>query len=131
MKTPLQTHLATIAPSISVKTIWEHDPDLHDIRKDCDGFENEDPADWQAWQSEVRASAIIGGKTLSGSAYLGGTWEKYGDHPAASNPEISGYEAQMILEALSELHGLIPEGNAARLDISAAIEAVDAWVKGH
>jgi hypothetical protein len=131
MKTPLQTHLATIAPSICIETIWEHDIDLHDIRKDYDGFENEDPSDWQAWQSEIQASTIVGGETITGSAYLGGTWEKAGDHPSESNPEISGYEAGMIHNALSELHGLTPEGDAARLEVSAAIDAVEAWMKSN
>jgi len=39
----------------------------------------------------------------SGSAYLGGTWEKYGENPSVSNPEISGYEPQMTVEALNDL----------------------------
>lgn len=32
MKTKLQQELATIAPSVSIITIWEHDQDLQDIR---------------------------------------------------------------------------------------------------
>jgi hypothetical protein len=103
MKTKLQEALSKIAPNVAVQTIWEHDSDLHDIRKDCDGFESEDPNDWQAWQSEVRASAIYEGEIIYGSAYLGGTWEKWGDNPAKSNPEISGYENQMTEDALEEL----------------------------
>lgn len=108
MKTALQKHLATLAPSISIVTLWEHDPDLYDIRKDCDGFDDENPEDWQAWQSEIRATAICGGEEITGSAYLGGTWEKAGDDPAVSNPEISGYEMQMTREALEELRDGLP-----------------------
>jgi len=103
VKTQLQEKLSLIAPNISIETTWEHDPDLLDIRLDCDGFDDVDPNDWQAWQSEVRASAICEGELVSGSAYLGGTWEKYGDHPSKSNPTISGYENQMTEEALDEL----------------------------
>lgn len=103
MKTELQKVLSKIAPSVCIQTIWEHDPDLFDIRQDCDGLDDEDPDDWQAWQSEVRASAIADGEEISGSAYLGGTWEKAGDNPEESNPKISGYERQMTEEALREL----------------------------
>lgn len=105
MKTELQKTLAKIAPSICINTHWSHDHDLRDIRKDCDGMEDEDPNDWQAWQSEVRASAIVEGMEASGSAYLGGTWEKAGDVPEEreSNHTISGYENQMTVEALEEL----------------------------
>lgn len=117
MKTDIQTfkasdllaRLAAIAPSVSIEILWSHDSDLSDIRKDCDMPADTDPNDWQAWQSEVRASAIVGGKTVSGSAYLGGTWEKACDHPAKSNPEISGYLPQMIYEALGDLLALAPE----------------------
>jgi hypothetical protein len=103
MKTELQKKLAKIAPSVSIVTFWSHDPDLRDIREDCDGFDDEDPDDWQAWLSEVRASAIADGEEISGSAYLGGTWEKADDVPEISNPTISGYERQMTEEALREL----------------------------
>lgn len=117
MKTDIQTFkasellaaLATVAPSIAIEVIWEYDADLRDITKDCDMPADTDPADWQAWQSEVRASAIVGGKSLSGSAYLGGTWEKFSDHPSKTNPEISGYLPQMIDEALTELLRMLPE----------------------
>ena len=103
MKTTLQKALAEIAPNISIQTIWEHDADLRDIRQDCDGFEDENPNDWQAWQSEIRATAIRDGEEITGSAYLGGTWEKAGDLPEYSNPSISGYELQMTEEALEAL----------------------------
>lgn len=102
-KTELQKELAKIAPSVSIVTIWEHDPGHTDIRTDCDGFDNEDPEDWQAWQSEIKALAIVNGEEITGSAYLGGTWGKAGDTPEMSNPTISGYENQMTVEALEEL----------------------------
>lgn len=115
MKTALQKQLAKVAPSLCIKTLWERDPDHYDIRKDCDGFDDEDPDDWQAWQSEVRATCIYDGEGITGSAYLGGTWEKAGDNPAESNPEISGYEHQMTVEALEELAKNLPIVSAARL----------------
>jgi len=124
MKTKLQATLATIAPSISIQTEWSHDSDLRDIRKDCDGMDDENPEDWQAWQSEVSASAIVNGEIVSASAYLGGTWEKAGDNPHESNPDISGYEPQMTAEALTELLTLAPaysaEINAALAHIASA-----------
>lgn len=104
-KTPLQERLALVLPTVSIDTIWEHDPDARFSELTKKGFcfhgENED--DWQCWQSEVRASAITGGRLVAGSAYLAGIWEKYGDHPRESNPNIGGYELQMTEEALQEL----------------------------
>lgn len=119
MKTNIQTfkaatllaQLATVAHLVAIETIWQHDDDIHpDIRKDCDGFNDADPGDWQAWRSEVRATAIVKGKPITGSAYLGGTWEKSGDDPSMSNPEISGYLPQMIEEAVQDLRNALPEG---------------------
>ena len=127
MKTTLQKHLATIAPSISIETIWEHDPDCHSIQDDCDGFEDEDPNDWQCWQSEIRATAIHCGEEVTGQAYLGGTWEKAGEYPWVANPEISGYEAQMTVEALEELRDKIAPGDRRQvLEAIAFIEKGEA-----
>ena len=113
MKTTLQIALAAIAPNIAIATHWEHDGDHHDIRKDCDGFDDENPDDWQAWQSEIRAIVIQEGEEITGNAYLGGTWEKAEDHPETSNPTISGYEPQMTLEALEGLPKETPNRDAA------------------
>ena len=107
-KSDLLAKLAKVAPSISIRIIWEHDCDMIDIRKHCCGFDDEDPDDWQAWQSEVQAVAIIDGAEVSGSDYLGGTWEKACDHPSQSNPEISGYLPGMIGEALRDLVKQLP-----------------------
>lgn len=120
MKTELQKALAKIAPSISIRTLWEHDQDCRDIRKDVCDMEDEDPDNWQAWQSNVCATAIIDGEEIEGNAYLGGTWEKAGDLPEYSNPEISGYENQMTIEALEELAGLTSGDDLAE-EIAAAI----------
>lgn len=116
MKTPLQKQLAGIAPSISIEIIWEHDPDCERefrelSRNPGDCFYGEDRDDWQPWQSEVRATAIVGGEELTGSDYLGATWEKFGDDPRVSNPDISGYEDQMTVAALEELIGKLPDGD--------------------
>ena len=124
MKTELQNRLALVAPSISIETIWEEDDDCGPISEECDGFSPEEDDDWQAWQSEVRATAIIAGDELSGSSYLGGTFEKYGDNPAESNPEISGYERQNTGEALEELAKQIPDGHSLHAEIQAAIAAL-------
>ena len=126
MKTELQKTLAAIAPSIAIRTIWEHDPDHYDIREDCDGFDDENPEDWQ---SEVRATAICGGEEITGSAYLGGTWEKAGDNPAESNPDISGYELDMTREALRELRetaGGLSAPPSIFAEVSAALEYMKA-----
>jgi hypothetical protein len=103
MKNELQKELGRVSPSLEIVTIWEHDTDLFDIRDDCEGFDDEQPGDWQAWQSEVKVSVIVGGVSYSGSAFLGGTWERASDHPSESNPDISGYYPGMVREALSEL----------------------------
>ena len=119
-KTELQKVLATIAPSICIRTIWEHDNDHSDIRKEVCGMEDEDPDDRQTWQCNVQAVAIVNGEEIEGNAYLGGTWEKAGDVPEESNPEISGYENQMTVEALEELAGLT-SGDELAEQIAAAI----------
>lgn len=134
MKTPTQTNtdhdlrlaaLAKAAPFIAVETIWSHD--------DSARWDFEDPSmqedDYQAWQSEVKVSAIVAGQMVSGSAYLGGTWEKFGDNPRESNPDISGYFPQMLDEALEELANLcegfdaIPQAIAQARAILATLEA--------
>lgn len=107
MQTELQKTIAKIAPNISIKTIWEDDPDAwsewRELSKPGNCFDGEDRDNWQPWQSEIRAACICEGREITGSAYLGGTWERAGDNPAISNPEISGYERQMTEEALREL----------------------------
>jgi len=118
----LKDNLARLAPSIALETIWEHD---EDARWDIEDPEL-DANDYQAWQSEVRATAIIGGNAVTKSAHLCGTWEKFGDHPSKSNPDISGYLPQMIEEALTELGQQLPQPSAVWLECAAAI----AYVKG-
>lgn len=122
MKTLLQQKLATVAPYISIQTIWSPDPDMRDIRQDCEGMDDENPEDWQAWQSEIRATAILNGEEVSSSDYLGGTWERAGDVPEESNPEISGYEAQMTSEALGGLLPLVASDSILTAQITAALE---------
>lgn len=124
MKTELQKKLATLAPHVSVHTIWSHDLDLRDIRQDCCGMDDEDPEDWQAWQSEIRAMAVVDGEEVSGSDYLGGTWERAGDVPEESNPTISGYEPQMTREALSQLLPLCQSDEALTAQIESALAAI-------
>ena len=128
MKTKLQITLQTIAPSVSIETHWSIDPDCRDIREECGGYEDENPEDWTAWQSEVRATAIDQGDEKTGSDYLGGTWEKASDLPWRSNPEISGYEPQMTEAALLELRGLV-SSPALVAEIDAAIAHVKATAR--
>lgn len=105
MKTPAQLIAAinAVAPSIALETIWSYDETAGNLHDDCPAMKDENPDDWRAWQSEVRASAIVGNKVQRGSAYLGATWERAGADPAESNPDISGYFPQMLLEAIEEL----------------------------
>ena len=112
---PLLQHLRQAAPQIAITIHWSPDPD------DCwgdainrDWTAGLDPDDWQAWQSEVRAVAIVGGTMIQGSAYLGGTWEKASDHPAQSNPDISGYLPQMLEEAVLEIVAQVPNQKTLR-----------------
>lgn len=130
MKTELQKHLVTLCPSIAIETIWEHDVSPHmEIFDPGNGLDGEDPDGWQCWQSEVRASAIVNGEILTGSDYLGGTWEKYGDNPWESNPEISGYELQQTVTALQDLTVSF-KGDTARFEtLLAEIAAAVAYIE--
>lgn len=120
-RTKLQTALSKIAPHISIHTIWEHDPYCQDITKECDMPPETDSDDRQGWQSEVRATCIQDGDEVTGSAYLGGTWEKAGDLPEDSNPTISGYEPDMTKEALQELQERVTDESLSR-QIDAALD---------
>ena len=104
-----------IAPNIVVETIWEHDDEADwGSEYSRDWQKEEDRDDWQCWQSEVRATIIANGELITGSAYLGSTWEKFGDDPRESNPDISGYERQMTWEAIHDLPVLdVPNRQAA------------------
>lgn len=104
MKSELQKELSFIAPHFFVETIWEHDDtaswsrSVSDVGYPGNALADEDPDDWQAWQSEVRVMCVAGGELIESSEYLGGTWEKFGDDPEKTNPDISGYENQMTQE---------------------------------
>lgn len=113
--------LAKVAPYISISTLWEHDIVCGPISKDCDGFTPDQDDDWQAWRSNICCTAIVEGHEFEGNAYLGGTWEKVGDLPEVSNPDISGYEAQMTVEALEELYSKT-EDETIQKQVDAAIE---------
>lgn len=102
MKTKLQKKLAIAAPNLCVSTIWEHDDDCS-FRETFQDRPKERPEDWQCWQSTVVVQAIYRGELIEGCAYLGGTWEKYGDSPHRTNPTIGGFEPQKTEEALLEL----------------------------
>lgn len=128
MKSELQKQLAKVAPYLSINTYWEHDNDCGPISQDCAGFDESEDEDWQAWQSNVKAYAVINGEDVEGNAYLGGTWEKAGEHPEQSNPTISGYEPQMTVEALEELETLAGEDEVIVGQIAAAIAHCKAFM---
>lgn len=125
MKTKLQKQLATIAPAIDIHTIWERDYDNKwEDPMNRDWTQGLEKKDWKCWQSEIRAALVLDGEMVSGSAYMGGTWEKAGDKPAVSNPEISGYEPQMTKEALEDLAKLLPAKHPAKKQITNAVQHV-------
>lgn len=110
VRTKLQTELSGICPQISIQTIWTHDPDSHwDDPLNKDWTAGLRRRDWQAWNSEIRVTAISLGELFTASAYLGGTWERRGKSPEKFNPTISGYEPQMTAEALDNLQNLVSE----------------------
>lgn len=125
MKTKLQKQLGNLFPSIGIRTFWGHDNHIHpDIRKNCDGMDDENPEDWQAWQSEIRVTVICEGEEITASEYMGGTWEKAGDVPEESNPTISGYEPQMTRDAIDELRETVVDNGT--LDL---LGAASLWLK--
>lgn len=131
MKTELQKHLATLAPQISIHTLWETDSDAWNewegLSKAGNCMEGESPADWCAWQSSITASAVSLGELHIGTAYLGGTWEEVGDDPRQTNPEISGYELQMTEEAINEMaEQITDEAPLLRAQIAAALDYIHA-----
>jgi hypothetical protein len=103
MKTALQTKLSTVAPYILIRTHWSPDPDAGLISQNDDAHNGDDDAIWTAHQAEVRATCILYGEELNNSDYLSGIFERVEMDPASSNPEISGYEAQMTCTALENL----------------------------
>lgn len=117
-KSELIARLAQVAPSIAFDTLWEHDDDgareFKELSRPGECFAGQRPGNWQCWQSEVTATIIVNGKLESRSAYLGGTWEKYGTHPEESNPEISGYFLQMAEEAMEELRSALSSEDTTR-----------------
>lgn len=128
MKTKLQQELARIAPYIAISTTWSHDEDCGPISKECCGFDESEDDEWQAWNSNICCTAIVEGREFEGNAYLGGTWEKAGDDPSVSNPDISGYEAQMTVEALEELAAVASEDELITGQIEAAIAHCKAFM---
>ena len=94
------SQLATIAPMVAIEVEWSEDTDA---RWEGSWTKGEDRNGWKAWQSDVKATVIQNGKILTGTGSLGGTWEKFGEHPSDTNPDISGYFPQKLLEALQEI----------------------------
>ena len=121
-KTPLQTYLATVAPQIELSTLWTPDT-LHpsEIRKKMiEAY----PWEWQAWQVEIQARAISGGKLASSLAYRCSVWVKRKIKPWENPSYILGCEIAMTEEALSELASAIPaEHHDMQNQIAAAVEA--------
>ena len=95
--------MQTLAPSICIETHWSLDEYADRMSDACDGEDPENDDDWTAWLSGVRATAVLAGDMIQGTDYLGGTYERIGDDPAITNPEISGYESDMVVNAVTEL----------------------------
>lgn len=87
--------LKKVAPNIAITTEWEEDPNFV---WDGDG---PDPAEdgYVAYDVDVFARAIVDGETIEGRGSLGGTYAR----PGEQDPDVSGYFAQMVEEALGEL----------------------------
>lgn len=115
-----------LAPDLVIETLWEHDNDSRFSENGMTApggcFHGQDPNDWQAWESEVRVTAIVNGAFVTGSAYLGGTWEEYGINPADTNPEINSYFPQMLDEALCELGRQLPGESPLHKQVKAILE---------
>ena len=95
MKTPAyQERLKKIAPSVYFNVSFTYDRDARWPK--CCGENTEDLV---AYNSDVSASAIIGGVYLEGNGYLGGSWWPDGE----PDPEINGYLPQKLLEAALDL----------------------------
>lgn len=108
IKAELSAKINRLFPSLLLETHWEPDDSQNgEIFRIGGALYGEQRDDWQAWQSEVRATVIFNGAELSGNAFLGGTWQKYGDAPETVNPDISGYWKQMAGDALAELEELL------------------------
>jgi hypothetical protein len=95
----LQKKLAQIAPNICIKTVWSRDEDY----ELCDGFEDVRKDGHWAWSADITATLIQNGEEITGKAGMSGVWQAPEDLPWLKNPDISGYEAQMTEEALSDL----------------------------
>lgn len=123
----LSRALRLAAPSIIISTEWDFEQfnaevDWRELSQWQGGaFHGEERDDWTCWQTTVTARAIISGELVKGCDYLGAIWEKYGDDPRKSNPEISGYFPQLVEGALKEMAEEIPAGHPLHGEIAAAI----------
>jgi hypothetical protein len=90
--------LRKVAPSISFAVSWTEDPHYH---WDGDG---PDPGydGFVAYDVDVYARAILGGKMVEGRQSLGGVYERP-EHYPDYDPDIHGYLVQMLEEALEDL----------------------------
>ena len=93
---PLCQQLKAIAPSVVFQVKHTKDPNCI-----WDGDKSFDPDEegFEAYDVDVKANAIVAGEFVTGTASLGGTWEK----PDEIDPYIGGYLPQMLQEAAEEL----------------------------
>lgn len=124
MKHPVLVALAEIAPSIHFGVHVEPDSDsVWDVVGDLD------PDDFKAWQYDVSATVIAGGEFVEGHAYMGGSWEKFGDNPREVNPDIGGYLLQMLEEAATELRSVVGPGLGDLGEVGRQLSAALAYLK--
>lgn len=94
MKKPdYQLKLRELAPSVSFEVEWSPDEDAR--------WEKEwgEQGNFEAYNTDVRAKAIVKGEIIEGWECMGGTWEI----PDKKDPEIGGYLPQMLLGAAEDL----------------------------
>lgn len=127
--TPLKNILRRIAPNVAVHTCWSIDPDcereFREMAQPGRCFDGESRDDWTPWEAEIKVIAIVDSEQVTCSSHMGGIWEKEGDEPQVSNPQVSGYENQMTVAALQNLAKLVGQEQADRLNIPEAIAECD------
>ena len=133
MKSELRKRLASVLPCVNIEIVWSPETEIDEsIFEAGNALEKERFEDWFCWQTEARATAIVNGELVTGSECLGGTWERSGDNPEETNPTISGYETDLVIEALHELNAeLFSEKYRGtvrtRTAIAYALQKIEKW----
>jgi len=108
--------LKRIAPNISFAVDWEADPGF---KWDGDGPDPRDEG-YVPYDVKVSATTIIHGEEYDGKEYLGGVYDK----PDEKDLDVHGYLPQMLLEAVDEMMGDLPDTMAQALEAKNYLEKV-------